>query len=54
MKKSQLKLPSFQMKRRLFSKRKPSAHAKKWLNSYFKEEANLTASNSFKATKINY
>lgn len=42
MNKKQFQLPSFQMKRRLFSKRKPSAHAKKWLNGYFKENDDLT------------
>lgn len=43
MKKNQFKLPSFQVKRRLFSKRKPSAHAKQWLNGYFKEESESTS-----------
>ena len=38
MRKKESKPSSLKSKLRLFSKRRPSTHAKKWLNTYFKEE----------------
>ena len=38
MRQKEFKPSSLKSKLRLFSKRRPSTHAKKWLNTYFKEE----------------